>query len=70
MTKAWFRPLRGSYIAANAYGALTYIPFVAYLFVSAYIPFDNLAAKLAIFIVIPNWVVATLVMTVLAKSKS
>ncbi len=67
-SKAWFKPLRSSYIASNYKGALSYIPFVAYLVLSAVLPFDYLKPRsIAIFIVIPNWVAAALVMTMFAK---
>ena len=70
-SQAWFKPLRGSYIPVNYKGALTYIPFVAYLLVSVLIPFNYVSSKaVATFIAIPNWVVATWVMTLLARSKS
>ena len=70
-SKPWFKPLRHSYIAINYKGALTYIPYVAYLVYSLLVPFDYLSHKaLAVLIVIPNWVLANLLMTRLAKSKS
>jgi hypothetical protein len=69
--KAWFKPLRRSYIARNYKGALSYIPFIAYLALSLLLPLHYLSSKAtAIFIAIPNWVVATIVMTAFAKSKS
>lgn len=69
--QTWFKPLRKSYIAANYKGALSYIPFVAYLVVSAIIPFDEIKPRsVAIFIVLPNWVIAGIIMTVFARSKS
>ena len=70
-SKAWFKPLRKSYIASNYKGALCYIPYVAYLLLSLLLPIHYLSHKyLAIFIAIPNWVVATAAMTVFAKAKS
>jgi uncharacterized membrane protein len=69
--KPWFKPLRHSYIACSYNGALTYIPYVAYLVFSLLVPFDYLSHKvLAVLIVIPNWIIASQVMTWLAKSKS
>ncbi len=70
-SKPWFKPLRHSYIAADYKGALTYIPYIAYLVFSLLVPFDYLSHKtLAALIVIPNWALASLVMTWLAKWKS
>ncbi len=69
--KAWFKPLRKSYIANNYKGALTYIPYVGYLLLSLLLPMHYLSPKyLAVFIAVPNWVVATMVMTSFAKLKS
>ncbi|MHB1864819.1 MAG: hypothetical protein ACYCPS_01480 [Candidatus Saccharimonadales bacterium] len=69
--QVWFRPLRNSYIASNYKGALSYIPYIAYLSVSAYIPLYNLQSKVvAVFVVIPNWIVATMIMTMFAKKRS
>ena len=69
--KAWFKPLRKSYIANNYKGALCYRPYVAYLLGSLLLPMHYLSPKyLAIFIAVPNWVVATMVMSAFAKSKS
>ena len=54
-SKPWFKPLRHSYIATNYKGALTYIPYIAYLVFSLLVPFDYLSHKaLAVVIVIPN----------------
>lgn len=67
--RAWFKHLRGSYIPVNYKGALTYIPFVAYLLVSILIPFHYIDSKaVATFVVIPNWLLAAVIMTSFAKS--
>jgi hypothetical protein len=69
--KAWYKPLRHSYIPINIYGALTYIPYLAYLAYSIYAPLhylDNL--PLALLIAIPNWICATILITLFAKYKS
>jgi cobalamin synthase len=69
--KAWFKPLRNSYIASNYEGALTYIPFVAYLIASLVLSLKYINSKvLAIFIAAICWIVGTLVMTAFAKIKS
>ena len=70
-TRAWFKPLRGSYIASSYQGALTYIPFVSYLILSAWVPIHYLHPRsVAVFIAIPNWVIATIVMTAFARSRT
>jgi hypothetical protein len=69
--KYWFKPLRKSYIAANYKGALSYLPYIAYLTISFIVPLHYLKSKLVAFgLVIINWSLATLVMTAFAKSKS
>lgn len=73
MVKAqvWFKPLRGSYIATNYKGALSYLPYIAYLIASAIVPLKYLKPwPLALFMVIPNWLVATSIMTAFAKHRS
>ena len=67
----WFKPLRHSFIATNAYGALTYIPFIVYLVLSVYVPARYAhPGILAIFIILPNWILATGLFTLFAKFKS
>jgi hypothetical protein len=68
---AWFWGVRGSYLPANEYGWLTYIPFVAYLVFSLTVAIKDIhSALVAILVVIPNWVAAAVVMTYLAAKKS
>ncbi len=69
--KAWFKPLRNSYIANNPKGALTYIPFVAYLVASLIVAFHYVSSVLfAIFLTGICWVLGGLVMTAFAKARS
>jgi hypothetical protein len=67
----WFIPVRGSYLPNSWQGWLTYIPYTAYLlFVLVYGCRDTSSTSQAILFIVPNWVVATLVMTWLAKRTS
>lgn len=69
--KPWFIKTWGSYLPKTWQAALTYIPYLAYLI--AVLVFvlnrqDNF--WLAVFILVPNYVVASLVMSWIAKQKS
>lgn len=68
---AWFVRLRGSYLPVTWQGALTYVPFVAYLSYSMtqVSPADHsiLDGLMTIF---PQWVAAAVVMTWIANRKS
>lgn len=67
----WFVSIRGSYLPANWKGALTYIPFVAYLVFAVVNCWQNTAnVSQAILFIIPNWVSAAIVMTWLARRTS
>ena len=67
----WFKPVRGSYIPNNWKGWLTYVPFVAYLVVSFYYGWYIINGKAeGFFVIVPNWVAATAVMTWIAKRTS
>ena len=71
LSEAWFKPLRHSYIPINYIGALTYVPYVAYLLFSLYEPLKYLHPQaLALLVVIPNWLAASAILTKLAKYKS
>lgn len=68
---AWFVALRGSYIPVSWQGWLTYVPFVAYLLFSMQVAKDvTNSASMAVLIIVPNWVAATIVMTWLARRTS
>jgi hypothetical protein len=68
---AWFIRIRGSYLPVSVPGALTYIPFIAYLVLSLIIALrDSSSRVLMIFIIIPNWIAAGAVMTWFAARKS
>jgi glycerol uptake facilitator-like aquaporin len=67
----WFIPVRGSYLPNSWQAWLLYIPFTAYLvftLVAGWQNTDN-TSQAALFI-IPNWVVAAIVMTWVAKRTS
>ena len=64
----WFKPVRGSYIPISTFGWLTYVPFVGYLVFVAKITVDqthNVSYRLIT--IFGQWVIASLVMTVVAK---
>ena len=69
--KPWFIAVRGSYLANTWQGALTYIPFVAYL-VFSYLAVANHPGSYAykVFEVFGLWVAGAVVMTWLAKRLS
>lgn len=68
---AWFYKVRGSYLPATKKGWLTYIPFVAYLlWPLVYVINHDFGISQAVFIVVPQWVAAAVVMTWIAARKS
>lgn len=67
----WFIKVRGSYLPGNAIGWLTYIPFLAYLlFVGVVALNESESFLIATLFIVPNWVVAAIVMTYLAAHHS
>ena len=67
----WFTKVRGSYLPANVQGALTYIPFLAFLVASLVITVNNVRPlSLAVLLIFPQWVAVAVVMTWIAASKS
>lgn len=69
--QAWFKPIRWSYIAINWKGALTYIPFVAYLIAAVFIANDHSSSiAYTCFLIFPQWIAAALVMEWFAAHKS
>jgi hypothetical protein len=70
-SKKMFIPVRGSYLPNNWAGALTYIPFLAYLiFALVYGWQQTDTTAQAILFIVPNWVAATVVMTWVARHTS
>ena len=70
-TKAWFKPIRWSYIATTWQGALCYIPFIAYLVGSVVVVNRHTKSISYTFIqVFVQWVAAALVMEWFAAHKS
>jgi hypothetical protein len=68
---AWFYQVRGSYLPATTEGWLTYIPFIAYLIWPVfYVSNRNLDLSASVFVVVPQWIAATVVMTWIAARKS
>jgi hypothetical protein len=67
----WFKKVRGSYLPASWQGWLTYVPFVAYLVA---VLVDALrhqpSVSSAVYMIFPQWVAATAVMTWIAWRKS
>ena len=68
--QAWFKPIRGSYIPIHWKGWLTYIPYVAYLYLTYVLLVPNRPPLNTILFLIPYWVVGVIVMHWIAKSKS
>jgi hypothetical protein len=66
-----FKSVRGSYLPIKLGGWLTYIPYIGYLVFSLKIISDQFVSmSLKIISVFAQWIVATLVMTVIAKNLS
>jgi hypothetical protein len=67
----WFKPVRGSYLPASRNGWLIYIPFAGYLVFSGLVAADNASSvAVAILLIVPNWVAATVVVTYIAERTS
>ena len=70
-SQKWFIPVRGSYLPNNWRGWLSYIPFMAYLALAAYLGWRYTANNYeAVLYIIPNWVAAAVIMTWVAKRTS
>lgn len=67
---AWFKQLRGSYIPVHWKGWLTYVPYVAYLYLTYALLVPNRAPLDTILFLIPYWVAGVVVMHWIAKLKS
>lgn len=67
----WFIRVRGSYLPYSWQGWLTYVPYTAYLVGILVYAMSNTNNWLhAIPIVVPNWIVALIVMTWVAERRS
>ncbi|HSW80110.1 MAG TPA: hypothetical protein VLG47_05025 [Candidatus Saccharimonadales bacterium] len=70
-TDAWFIKIRGSYLPNSWQGWLTYIPFVGYLVLSFSAIFQLTDSLLVmVYLLVPAWVGAAVVMTWIAQRKS
>lgn len=68
---AWFYRVRGSYLPGTWQGWLTYIPFVVYLiWPLMYVSNRDFGISASVFIVVPQWIAAAVVMTWIASYKS
>lgn len=68
--QAWFKPVRGSYIPIHWKGWLTYIPYIAYLYLTYILLVPNRPVLDTILFLIPYWVAGVVIMHWLAKLKS
>ena len=69
--KVWFISIRGSYLPANFKGWLMYIPYLSYLIFTLIVGIKYTSSiLLAILVIVPNWVVAAIIMTFIAARKS
>jgi hypothetical protein len=67
----WFIKVRGSYLPSTWQGALTYIPFVAFLIYTLVFAYDNYnRADYIILFLFPQWVAAGVVMSWIASHKA
>jgi hypothetical protein len=64
----WFVAVRGSYLPASKQGWLTYIPYIGYCLLVPYIAFmENSSVAYQIFVTISNWLLATFILTTIAR---
>lgn len=69
--KKWFAKVRWSYIPQTWQGWLTYVPYLAYLIaVLVYIYQSDYSFWTSTFILVPNYIVAALVLTWIASKTS
>ncbi|MEI6480949.1 MAG: hypothetical protein WCO19_01450 [Candidatus Saccharibacteria bacterium] len=67
----WFKQVRGSYIPVAWQGWLTYIPYIGFLGVSAWVAQSNAGSGIgAVIGVVPYWVSALVIMSWIAKRTS
>jgi len=67
---AWFKPVRGSYLPVHWKGWLTYIPYIAYLYLTYALLVPNRPVLDTILFLVPYWVAGVVVMHWIAKIKS
>lgn len=69
--KYWFIKVRGSYLPANLYGWLSYIPYLGYLIFTLVMGLkDTHSISMAVLYIFPNWIAAVVIMTFIASHKS
>jgi uncharacterized membrane protein (GlpM family) len=67
----WFKKVRGSYLPVNAQGWLTYLPFVGYLVATFFFTHRlTISGTIKVYLVVIQWLFATLLMTLIAQQKS
>jgi len=67
----WFISIRGSYLPKTWQGWLLYIPYLAYLVgVTWYVLTGYPTLAQAVFILVPNWIAAIVIMTWVAQRTS
>jgi hypothetical protein len=66
----WFKPLRGSYIPVHWKGWLTYLPYVAYLYLTYAMLDRNRSPLDTVLFLVPYWVAGVIIMHWVAKQKS
>ncbi len=68
--KPWFKTLRGSYIPVHWKGWLTYVPYLAYLYLTYAMLDRNRPIFETVLFLVPYWVAGVIVMHWIAKQKS
>lgn len=68
--RPWFKPVRGSYLPIHWKGWLTYIPYIAYLYLTYAMLDRNRSILETVLFLIPYWVAGVIVMHWVAKQKS
>ncbi len=66
----WFKTLRGSYIPVHWKGWLTYVPYLAYLYLTYAMLDRNRPIFETVLFLVPYWVAGVIVMHWIAKQKS
>lgn len=67
----WFKKVRSSFIPISWQGWLCYVPYVAFLILSyLYVMYSFGYSLISLFIIIPNWVAAAVVMSWVASKRS
>lgn len=66
----WFKAVRGSYIPVHWKGWLTYVPYVAYLYLTFIMLDRNRSILETVLFLVPYWVAGVIIMHWIAKQKS